>query len=178
MKRFASFLTLATATITLATLQPSQTSVSMAQVLPQQATSDTADSRVKQALDSLGLNYEVEDSGAIKVGMRFDDQRTQVAYIASSTSALGDMEIREIVSPANLTDGMLSADMANQLLKDNSSKKLGAWQTVELKEGRHVTLFTAQIDANSSPEQLRSALYAVLNTADTMEEDLTGGDRF
>ena len=181
MKLLESFITLATATLALIMLQPTETVVlpAHAQVLPQQATTEgEPDSRVQEALDNLGFNYEIEESGVIKVGMRFDGDRTQVAYISSTTSTLGEMEIRTIASPANMSEGALPSEMANQLLKDNANKKLGAWQTVELQDQRHLTIFTAKIEANSSPEQLRSALYAVLTTADEMEAELNGGDRF
>jgi len=174
-----SLLALTTATVGLVLGQPHLVPVSVAQVNPQQDSAQgNPDPRVQAALDDLGLNYEIQDSGAFRIGMRFEDGRTHVAFINSTTSTLGDLEIREITSPVNVTDGPLSAEMANQLLQDNTNKKLGAWQTVELNDQRHLTMFTARIGADSSPEQLQSALYGVLYTADAMEAELTDGDRF
>ncbi|ASC69081.1 hypothetical protein XM38_000070 [Halomicronema hongdechloris C2206] len=178
-KTIPSLLALTTATVGLVLWQPHLVPVSVAQVTPQQDSSQgSPDPRVQAALDGLGFNYEIQDSGAFRIGLRFEDGRTQVAFISSGTSTLGDLEIRDITSPVNVTDGPLSAETANQLLQDNASKKLGAWQTVELSDQRHLTMFTARIDANSSPEQLQSALYGVLYTADAMEAELSDSDRF
>jgi hypothetical protein len=180
MKRLFASALLAAVTVGVATLQPTQTSVSRAQeVMPQQATTtDGPDARVKDALDTLGLKYEVGDNGVIKVVMRFQNDRTQAVYISSGTNTLGDLEIREIVSPANLTEGQLSSETANKLLRDNANRKLGAWQTLELQDQKLLTVYTAQIDANSSPQQLQAVLGAVLQSADAMEAELTGDDRF
>lgn len=154
------------------------TQPSLAQIAPDQATDDrTPDPRIQEALDALNLNYEIEDDGSYKVGLQFEGDRTQVAWINSSTTTLGSMEIREIVSPAYLTSGSLSSDIANQLLRDSAQKKLGAWQTYQNDE-QAIAVFTARVDANSSVDDLEAALYAVLYSADQMEEELTGGDRF
>ncbi|MEO1069037.1 MAG: hypothetical protein AAFW95_07935, partial [Cyanobacteria bacterium J06638_6] len=180
MKRLFASILLTAATAGVATLHAAQPSASLAQeIMPQQTTtSDGPDARVEAALDSLGLTYDVQTNGSIKVTMRFEGDRTQAVYISSATSTLGNMELRKVSSPANLTEGPIPTDVANTLLRENASKKLGAWQTVELQDQRLLTLFTAQINANSSPEELKAALGAVLITADEMEVELTGGDRF
>jgi hypothetical protein len=164
----------AAAAIATPSMQPSP---SLAQVVPQNPSEGNPDRRVQQALDDLGLRYEIEENGDFKVGMQFENGRTQVAWINSATSELGTMEIREIVSPAHLNQGELPAELANRLLRDSASKKLGAWQTLQ-GDRANAVVFTARIDANASPEDLESALYAVLFTADGMEAELHNEDRF
>lgn len=148
------------------------------QIAPAQTGSKpTGDQRVKAALEKLGLKYEVDADGDFKVGMKFEDGRTQVAWITSQTQQLGKMEIREIMSPAYRSTGPISDKIANQLLADSSQKKLGAWQTVN-NGTTHVAVFSAKINATSSPEMLETSLQVVLYSADAMEKNLTGKDDF
>lgn len=139
--------------------------------------SEVTDIRVQQALDALDLNYEIEEDGQYKIGVQFEDYRTQIAWIDSDTTTLGSMEIREILSPAYLIDGIIPPDITNHLLQDNAQKKLGAWQVYQDHE-QAIVVFTVQIDANGSADELETSLYAVLDSADQMEQELTSDDRF
>jgi len=168
MKRYLSFAIASTVALLALSSQiaPAQT-----------ASKSTGDPRVKAALEKLGLKYEVDEDGDFKVGMKFDDGRTQVAWITSQTEQLGKMEIREVSSAAYRSNGPISDKIANQLLADSAQKKLGAWQT--FNNGKtYVAVFSAKIDASGSPEMLESSLRVVLYSADSMEKTLTNKDDF
>lgn len=146
-------------------------------IAPARSSASGGDPRVKDALDKLGLKYEVEQDGDFKVGMKLQGGRTQVAWIGATTEKLGSLEIREIASPAYQTQGALSKEIANRLLSDNAQKKLGGWQTYQDKQTQ-VVMFVAKIPANSSAEELQDTLETVLVSADDMEQTLTGKDDF
>ena len=59
--------------------------------------------------------------------------------------------------------------VANSLLEDTFSKKLGAWA----KLGNRA-VFVVKISANADAESLFNGLKACMLSADTMEEKLTG----
>jgi hypothetical protein len=166
MKRLISLVVLLSVTVLTASTQ----------VAPAQ-TGAAGDPRVKAALDKLGWKYEIDKDGDFKVGIKFQDGRTQLAWITSSTETLGNLEIRQVMSPGYRTDGALSAQIANQLLIDNTHKKLGAWQTFSTEKAS-LAVFSAKIPADSNPETLQSSLQAVLHSADAMEKTLTGKDVF
>lgn len=180
MKRFLTACTLVLATVTITTLQPLAPAISHAEALPKQSSSqNTPDARVSRALNSLNLRYEVQNSGAYRVTVRFNTQdRRQSALITSSTNTISSLEVREVSSLAYIHNGPLPANLANRLLQDNSRRTLGAWRILQLSDGSHAVLFAAQVDANASPEHLQAVLTAVLSTADLMEQELTNEDRF
>ena len=54
------------------------------------------DVRVKDALDTVGLNYEVDEDNDFKLVIEFDDTRSQVVLVSSDTYRLDELEIREV----------------------------------------------------------------------------------
>lgn len=129
------------------------------------------DERIQKLLDKEGIKYEIDSDGDFKLVYEVGEAgRTQLAFIRSHTETYRNLEIREIWSPAYKSDAeTLPSDIANMLLEDNAKKKLGAWQ----KQGQHA-VFVTQIPADADFETVLSALKAALETADAIEEQLTG----
>ncbi len=169
------FIGLAMAMMTVTIAVPMMTTINPSTAVAQAA--PTPDSRIKDALEKLGLKYEVTKSGNYKVVFRVSDNRTQVITIVSRTEKVEGLEIREIVSPAYATKGDINATIANQLLKDSYRKKLGAW-TILQADGDSLALFTSKIDANQSPADLKTSLLLTVYAADEMEKSLTQEDKF
>lgn len=137
----------------------------------------TGDSRIQASLEELGFKYEIDKEGDFKVVIRTQDGRTQLVWIISKTQRYGKLEIREIVSPAYLSNEPLSLEVANQLLEDNTLTKLGAWQIFKQDKG-HLAMFVAKIPADSDANNLGDSLEIVARSADAMENKLTGKDKF
>jgi len=138
----------------------------------------TFDARVKAALDELGLKYEIDKDGDFKLVFEFEeDGRSQLGYINSKTEHFEQFEIREIWSPAYQSAEPFSARVANRLLEDSFSKKLGGWQTM-LNNGQNVAVFAAKVSADSDPTSLYAAIRLVYATADEMEKELLGTDDY
>lgn len=169
------FIGLAMAMMTVTIALPMMTTISPSAATAQAA--PTPDSRIKDALDKLGLKYEVTKSGNYKVIFKVSDSRTQVVTIVSKTEKVEGLEIREIVSPAYATKGEISATISNQLLKDSYRKKLGAWNLLQA-DGDSLALFTAKVDANQSPADLKTSLLLTVYAADEMEKSLSQEDKF
>lgn len=139
----------------------------------------TGDKRVAAALDQAELKYEVTDRGDFKLLYELDDDRTQVVIIGSKTEKLGDLEIREVWSIAQQSDGEFDGETANALLVDNGNRKVGAWQVaVEEETDQHTAIFSAQVDAAADSAALAQVIVAVVQTADEMENELTEEDEF
>ena len=152
-----------------------------------------ADPRVKAALDKIGYKYELDSNNDYKLipiettqeGTSPDGKprwRSNLVYVNSNTEKYGTLEIREVLAPALLLDGPLSADMANRLLRENNSVKLGAWRVLIVNEGKNagkrLVMFAAQISADSDAESLRLAIKSVILIADRMEKELTNADDY
>lgn len=152
-----------------------------------------ADQRVKAALDSIGYKYELTDENDYKLipiqteqaGTKPDGSalyRSQLVYVNSNTEKYGTLEIREVLAPAFLSNGPLSAAVANRLLRENNSVKLGSWRLVVINSGqnagKYLAMFAAQIAADSDAESLRLTIKSVILIADRMEKELTGTDDY
>jgi len=128
------------------------------------------DARVGKALKEAGVKYSIDEDGDYKVIFDTGDGRTQLAYVRSATNEYRNFEVREIWSFGYRADGDdFPALVANTLLEDTFSKKLGAWT----KSGSSA-IFVVRISANADAESLFSALNLAVTSADEMEEKLTG----
>lgn len=154
--------------------------VVLAQAQSGGAARKSGDARVKTLLTQLGLKYELTAAGDFKLSpARTESGRDQVVYVNSKTQEYGTLEIREVLSPAYLSNGPLSAGVANRLLRENNEVKFGAWRVEPQNDGHeYLVVFVAQISAKSDAETLRLAIKSVLIIADRMEKELTGLDDY
>lgn len=130
-----------------------------------------ADPVVGRHLDSLKYRYEVDEDGDYKLTFEVDDKRSQLAYVLSATEKFGNLQVREIWSPAyRSAEPQFPVDVANRLLEDSQSSKLGAW----VKQG-DMAVFVVKLAADASADELDDALDFVLRSADQMEAALTQG---
>ncbi len=137
-----------------------------------------ADPRVKRQLEQLGIRYDVDRDGDYRVVFELEGDRSQLAFINSRTSALGDFEIREIWSVAHVTEEPLDAAMANFLLLQNARLKIGAWELRHVDEGTFYVCFCTKVAADCEAAALYASLVVVLKAADELEKELDTGDRF
>jgi hypothetical protein len=152
-------------------------------VSPQGATPQSPDGRVKAALDQIGYKYELTADGDFKLApLPTEGGRTQLVYVNSNTARFGTLEIREVLSPAFLSDGPLTADLANSLLRLNHQVKLGAWRVIPITKGsnsgKQLVMFAAQVAGSSDAEALRMTIRSVVLVADRMEKEVTGRDDY
>lgn len=138
------------------------------------ATERSADPAVAKQLKGLDYQYEVDDDGDYKLTFDLDNDRSQLAFVISTVESFGDTKIREVWAPAyRAPEGRFPVEVANRLLEDSQSSKLGGW----VKQG-DMAVFVVKLAADATAKQLDDALDFVLRTADQMELELTGEDEF
>ena len=135
------------------------------------------DSRVERPLQDAALSYRIDEDGDFRLTYDVGDGRSQLVWVASRTSRLQTVEVRDVWSVAYRSVGPVSADVANQLLFDNAAQALGAWQ-VQRSGEEYLVVFSAQVPAESSAATLLETLDAVIRVADGLERQLTSDDRF
>ncbi len=134
----------------------------------------TPDPSVAKALDALGYPYEVDEDGDYKMVFDVENDRTQLVFVRSAVEDYGSHRIREIWSPGyNAPTGQFSAEIANRLLEDAQSAKLGGW----VKQ-QQLAMFVVKVDADADGPVLADAIDAATHTADEMERALTGQDEY
>lgn len=134
----------------------------------------SADPAVGRLLDGLDYKYEVDPDGDYKLTFELENGRSQLAFVISQVESFGQMKVREVWAPAyRAGDGQFPAAIANRLLEDSQSSKLGGW----VKQG-DMAVFVIKLAADATSAQLDDALDFVLRTADGMEQELTGRDEY
>jgi hypothetical protein len=131
------------------------------------------DPHVRKLLDSLDYEYEIDEDGDFRIVFEYDDdKRTQMVYVRTPVETYGAFKVREIWSPAYkaASGETLPVAVANRLLEDSQSRKLGAW----VKQGPHA-VFVVKLDADASADALRDAMEVAGVTADDLEAELTPG---
>ena len=136
------------------------------------------DPRVAEALDALGIDYEIDSDGVYSFLFRLEDGRTQEGFIESETDEFMGMEVRAIWSIGLSSDGAFDARTANLLLQENANVVVGAWSAISDAEDNHLAIFTVKVAADFDGEELEGTILAVVNVADRMEERLSGRDDF
>ena len=133
------------------------------------------DHRIERKLKKLDLKYKILKSGRFKLTYEVENKRSQVVFVNSETEEYRDFEIREIWAIAyESSKDRLPVEVANKLLEDTSTKKLGAWA----KKGK-LAVFVSRISAKADTESLKSTIKFVLEATDEMEKILTNGaDKF
>jgi hypothetical protein len=126
-----------------------------------------ADPRVKVSLDEIGYKFEMTADNDYKLmPVKTEGERSQLVYVNSNTEKYGTLEIREVLAPAFLSNGPLSAAVANRLLRENNSVKLGSWRLVVINNGpnagKYLAMYAAQIAADSDAESLRLTIKSVI----------------
>ncbi|RPE81638.1 YbjN domain-containing protein [Vulcaniibacterium tengchongense] len=133
-----------------------------------------ADAGIARQLDELGYRYEVDEDGDYRLAFDLDGGRSQLAFVISAVEEFGSLRVREVWAPAyRAQGGAFPAEVANRLLEDSHTGKLGGW----VKQGDTAVL-VVKLAADASAQQLDDALDYVLRAADQMEAELTGQDEF
>jgi hypothetical protein len=142
------------------------------------ANAGVADRRVKEALDSAGLQYEVTSDNTYKVTISIEGGRSQVVLIDSDTSKINgaNLEFREVYSLGYKSKAPLSKEITNKLMAQSHDKKIGSWELIqEAGNVNKLVVFTAKIDAEMNGKNLDRIIKSVGLVADDMENELTNG---
>jgi hypothetical protein len=145
-------------------------------VAAEQEGSTAPDPRVAGALRAAGLDFEM-DSGDFRLAYNLDDTRSQRVWVASGTTKVDRLEMRDVWSVAARGPGEVPADLARLLLKENVRMVLGAWQVNQGAE-EYLVVFSAPVDAAADPATLKEVIEVVMFSADRIEKQLSPTDAF
>ena len=134
------------------------------------------DARVETALKGAQLGFLI-DEGDYRLDYKVDETRSQRVWVASGTTSLPPLEIRDVWSVAARGKGAVPADLAIHLLQENVRMVLGAWQVNQGKD-EYLVVFSAQVDADADAAALREVIEVVMYSADRIEKELSGTDAF
>jgi hypothetical protein len=152
--------------------------VSSIQASPAQA-NPKVDQAIKKALDQASLTYSITEKGDFRVVYALNSGRKHTVVIDSLTSDLKtsdpnkSMRIRRVYSFIPPFENGISQETKKQLLQDSNQKKIGSWTSNKPNE----FTFTAKVDANLTPEDLKVITTWVAMIGDEMEQKLFGEDR-
>jgi hypothetical protein len=143
----------------------------------QEAAAATApDPRVEAALKGAQLGFLI-DEGDYRLDYKVDATRSQRVWVASGTTSLPPLEVRDVWSVAARGKGAVPADLAVHLLQENVRMVLGAWQVNQGKD-EYLVVFSAQVAADADAAALREVIEVVMYSADRIEKELSGTDAF
>ena len=140
------------------------------------ATATAPDPRVEAALKGAQLGFLI-DEGDYRLDYKVDETRSQRVWVASGTTSLPPLEVRDVWSVAARGKGAVPADLAIHLLQENVRMVLGAWQVNQGKD-EYLVVFSAQVAANADAAALREVIEVVMYSADRIEKELSGKDAF
>lgn len=141
------------------------------------ARTGAVDPRVSALLESARLEHVVDEDGDFRILLTRPEGRTQVAWIASATTSVGGLELRELWSVALRGQGEPPSSLTSRLLAENAARTVGAWQLQRSGEA-YLVVLAAPVPAAADGAVLLPQLLAVAAGADAMELELTGGDEF
>ena len=134
------------------------------------------DPRVESALRDAKLGFLI-DEGDYRLDYKVDETRSQRVWVASGTTSLPPLEVRDVWSVAARGKGAVPADLAVHLLQENVRMVLGAWQVNQGKD-EYLVVFSAQVAADADAAALREVIEVVMYSADRIEKELSGTDAF
>jgi hypothetical protein len=134
------------------------------------------DRRVAESLKAAGLDFEL-DSGDFRLAYEIDDTRGQRVWVASDTTRVDQLEMRDVWSVAARGKGEVPADLARLLLKENVRMVLGAWQVNQGPE-EYLVVFSAPVSATADAATLQEVIEIVMFSADRIEKQLSPSDAF
>ena len=137
------------------------------------AAATTPDARVEAALKGAQLGFLI-DEGDYRLDYKVDETRSQRVWVASGTTSLPPLDVRDVWSVAARGKG---ADLAVHLLQENVRMVLGAWQVNQGKD-EYLVVFSAQVAADADAATLREVIEVVMYSADRIEKELSGTDAF
>src|SRR5688500_1901171 len=124
----------------------------------------TPDPQVKQQLEELKYEFEVDEDGDYKLVFEVGgstEKRSQLVYVRTPIESYGTLRVREIWSPGYKSkDKDFPGPVANRLLTATQDNKAGAWA----KQGEYA-VFVVRLPANAQAKELDDAIDLAITSA-------------
>ena len=134
--------------------------------------STAGDASVPARLDARGIKYEIDGDGDYKVVVSYKaEHRTQLVFVSGATESIQGLLVREVFSPAGKVGADAIAGKALELLNENRTLKVGAWEVAG-----DVLYYVIKLPDNIDAAQLEAAIDIAAETADNKEIELSGNE--
>ena len=133
------------------------------------------DPRVLQVVKQSGLRYQIDGDGDVRLMMGLPGGRSQVVFINSNTSKIGDLEIREIWSVGFKLSSAPSPQIRAKMLSLNANYKVGFWSIKQVGP-IHIGIFTVKLPPIISTDVMKTIVQVVSTTADSFERETLSSD--
>ncbi|MCD9030401.1 hypothetical protein LDO32_01455 [Luteimonas sp. Y-2-2-4F] len=118
-----------------------------------------------------GIEYDIDQDGDYRVVYSWArEERSQLVFVSGRAEEVAGQRIRMVFSPAARLDGDLDGAVANGLLRDNQTRKLGAWEI-----SGDVLYYVVKLPEDADAAMLELAMSAAAEIADDKELEMTGG---
>lgn len=136
------------------------------------------DPRLDRALEELDAVYRLGEDGFYQVGVDLADGRTHLCMLSAATLDVHGVETRFLHAIAAEFEGDLDPELANHLLLRNALMAIGTWCILPMKGDMKRLILVEELDPDMPAEQLGPRIAIAAKTADDLENELTGEDRF
>ena len=134
--------------------------------------STAGDASVLARLDARGIKYEIDGDGDYRVVVSYkSENRTQLVFVSGATESIQGLLVREVFSPAGKVGADAIAGKALELLNENRTLKVGAWEVAG-----DVLYYVIKLPDNIDAAQLEAAIDIAAETADNKEIELSGNE--
>ena len=134
--------------------------------------STAGDASVQARQDARGIKYEIDGDGDYKVVVSYKaEHRTQLVFVSGATESIQGLLVREVFSPAGKVGADAIAGKALELLNENRTLKVGAWEVAG-----DVLYYVIKLPDNIDAAQLEAAIDIAAETADNKEIELSGNE--
>ena len=135
------------------------------------------DPRVAHALRSVNCNFQLTPSGDYVLGFELVTGRHHTVIVNSRTAQIGIREMRCVFACGHASEDPFSSEVTTDLLRRNAEYHVGAWEITGDDE-MQLALLSACVPADAPAVELLGVALHIAQTADDVEETLTGDDRF
>lgn len=130
------------------------------------------DELLRDRLDSLDLNYDIDEDNDFVLQFNFDDGRSQLVWVRSQVYTSHDVAMRDVWAYAyEHPTKHLPNSLERRLLIESYDAIMGSWA----REGNAI-VYMVKLPADASPEALQAALFEASELADELEKQLLGTD--
>lgn len=138
---------------------------------------------LKKMLDTLGYKYSTTDLGNFMLDFDLQDEagnktgRKQRVFVSSKAEEWGELKVYRLWTTVQKMKSLLSQELANNFLMENSNEKFARWELVKREDGYRL-LYVIKVSARESTAGFKQAIQAILWRSDAVENTLTGKDEF
>jgi len=135
-------------------------------------------STIQNLASQAGLQVMVQNKDYVQCGIGLADNRKQLVHMMP-VGEFGDKQVLHVWTPvAQLPTPQLPADVANGLLVENATFKIGAFAIRQVENAYLLVFYQNVLLETLTPQDLAMTIGVVGQTGDQWEQKLGNSDQF